>query len=341
MSRITAFFKSYSWLILIVVALFLYFALLSPASIHKVKFPLLPKVILMAEYDLSSFGIVEPAGFVVDKQGNFYFGDKANNQIYKFSTDGKFLLKWGGQKEVDGHLEIIGMLAYDGKDNIVILDDPDERGIQHVRRFDTNGNFINKWEFANGNDIFDFTVDNEGNVYLSLVGGGRCSSRDEIAKYDINGNRLKNKPSPFFYNVSHLGMDEQQEIYVLTISYSCAVGAGRVNSSGFKIEEATAYNNKRHVSVHKGYEGTVSIGGFVVDSNQNIYVSERVASGANNNLIIQNQIAKYAKNGQELLRWGSEGEGYGQFSGLAEISVDAQGIVFTFSGRRVQKWRML
>lgn len=85
------------------------------------------------------FGVI--AGVCEDDRGDFYVLDRAEHKVYKFSADGKLLLKFGNRGEGPGDFRGPNRISYTAEKNIVVSDD-----MYFISFFQTDGNFIKRIE---------------------------------------------------------------------------------------------------------------------------------------------------------------------------------------------------
>jgi len=86
-----------------------------------------------------TFGII--AGVSEDENGNFYVLDRAEHRVYKFSPEGKLLLKFGNRGEGPGDFRGPNRITYTAEKNIVVCDD-----MYFISFFQTDGSFIKRIE---------------------------------------------------------------------------------------------------------------------------------------------------------------------------------------------------
>jgi hypothetical protein len=77
-------------------------------------------VILTVKTGVSCFGAADNCGYgiagvALDGQGNLYLAEMDDDLIYKYSTSGKLLAKWGGTGSAPGQLTHPEKLAFDRK----------------------------------------------------------------------------------------------------------------------------------------------------------------------------------------------------------------------------------
>lgn len=96
----------------------------------------------------------------VDGLGNIYLLDDAQNQVYQFDAQGKFVDRFGSKGDGPGLLDHPEDLTVDGQGRIYILD---QDGIEV---FDNNGVHIKLIPDDYQGHAFDIKLDLDGNVYI-------------------------------------------------------------------------------------------------------------------------------------------------------------------------------
>ena len=126
-----------------------------------------------------------PAGLAVAKDGNVYCSDEYENLIAvfdpdaiipfpEFDPDGERLSHWGETGSEEGQLNGPSGLAFDGEDNLYVVDSRNHR----VQKFTKDGQFIMGWGTSgDGEGQFNLpwgiTVDHKGDVYVADWGNNR------------------------------------------------------------------------------------------------------------------------------------------------------------------------
>lgn len=102
----------------------------------------------------------QPFFIASDSKDNIYVVDRANSRVQKFDKDGNFITKWGtnGGVPEEDPLENWGIgngdfflpigITIDENDNVYVTDSSNNR----VQKFDSDGNFIEKWGNFSGNE---------------------------------------------------------------------------------------------------------------------------------------------------------------------------------------------
>jgi DNA-binding beta-propeller fold protein YncE len=164
----------------------------------------------------------EPWGVAVDGQGHIYVADTWNHRIQKFSSEGKFLKKWGFFASTGGQLgEPIGMwgpraIIVDAQGNLYVTD----TGNKRVQKFDPEGNFLGQW---GGGGVIEgymdepvgLAMDAQGNFYVADTWNRR------IQKFDINFTFVKAWPiagweSQSIVNKPYLAVDREAGLVYAT-----------------------------------------------------------------------------------------------------------------------------
>jgi streptogramin lyase len=131
-----------------------------------------------------------PHGIRIDKEGNIWTVDTVNQQVLKFTNDGKLLQSWGELKVAgndERHFARPTNLAWDSKGNWYLTDG---YGNGRVVKFDASGKFVKTWgtwgeapgEFHLPHVV---AIDSKDRIYVS----DRENNRIQI--FDTEGNLLK------------------------------------------------------------------------------------------------------------------------------------------------------
>jgi len=113
-------------------------------------FSVIPYSDALSEYDKlyewGSFGIAKPSQFSypqfieVDGFGAIYVTDLGNKRVQKFSSDGQYVLEWGGSGSNDGQFHYPSGIATN--DEFVFVAD---RDLNRIQKFDLQGNYVSQW----------------------------------------------------------------------------------------------------------------------------------------------------------------------------------------------------
>jgi len=133
---------------------------------------------------------IEPHGLRIDREDNVWLTDRALQQVFKFSHDGKLLLTIGSEKTpgVDAtHFNLPADIAFASDGSIFVADG---YGNNRIAKFSPDGKFLLDWgRKGTGPGEFDLphsvSVDAQGLVYVA----DRNNARIQV--FDANGRFLK------------------------------------------------------------------------------------------------------------------------------------------------------
>ncbi|MEA3358676.1 MAG: SMP-30/gluconolactonase/LRE family protein, partial [Thermodesulfobacteriota bacterium] len=256
-----------------------------------------------------------------DESGNIYVSDHNNHRIQKFTSDGRFITKWGEFGSGDGELIYPTGITTDGKNNIYVCDGNNFR----IQKFTSNGQFITKWGSTGSGDGEFFypsgiTVDGGNNVYVADTGNGR------IQKFASDGRFITKWDAG-----CSVGIAVSKSGYVY-VADSCNHCIQKFTSDG---QFTTKWGSEGSA------DGEFNFGnhyiGMAIDGNGNIYVVD----------FGNHCIQKFTSDGRFIAKWGSEGSADGEFnfgnylhpSGVG-VAVDENDYVYVADrvNHRVQKF---
>jgi|GEM_PF-5214558 len=153
-----------------------------------------------------------PLTAALDASGNLYV--LGQNEVLKYSRDGKFLARWGKTGVGDGEFLGARRIIADPKGRILVLDPQCWR----VQEFDQNGKFLRKWGIHGpGPGEFGypigFTFDPQGNLYMVDPGKG-----NKVMVFDGDRRFLRewtafDEPNRG-WNVQGVAMDRKGTLYL-------------------------------------------------------------------------------------------------------------------------------
>lgn len=130
------------------------------------------------------FGLVTDV--VQDREGNYYVGEYGEcDRIQKFSSDGRFLLQWGGHGEKPGELMRPQGMAINDAGEIFVADACNHR----IQVFDGQGKILRVWG-GQGSDLgelyypYGVQLAPDGTVYVAEWGNHR------VQKFTADGRSL-------------------------------------------------------------------------------------------------------------------------------------------------------
>ena len=181
---------------------------------------------------VKSFGrgmFIWPHGLLVDREGNVWVTDAASqqavdmaakagvhagHQIFKFSPDGKLLMKMG-EAGVPGkdssHFTSPSSVAVAANGDIFVADGHEVNGNNRVMKFSKDGKFIKAWGktgYAPGEfrTLHGIAIDSRGRVFVADRGNNR------IQLFDQEGKHLSTWTQ--FGTPSGIAFDDKDQIYV-------------------------------------------------------------------------------------------------------------------------------
>ena len=181
---------------------------------------------------LNSWGnslFIMPHGLTVDKYNNVWVTDVGLHQVFKFSHDGKLLMKLG-EASVAGN----DSMHFDKPTDVAVADDgsfyvSDGYGNSRIIKFSMSGKYLFEWGKAgSGEREFDIphgiTLDEKGNVYVADRGNERVQVFDSTGRflkqwkdgsfgdmcsvaYDKGSNKFVGVDDVRYLKLMHLGSD--------------------------------------------------------------------------------------------------------------------------------------
>jgi sugar lactone lactonase YvrE len=251
----------------------------------------------------------EPIGLAVDRQGDVYVSDAANNFVQKFDANGKFLLQWGktgkgeGEFSFSGSGPTAGFLAVDKDGNLYVSDCYNSR----VQVFDPDGKFLRSFGTEPGSGQMmlpgPITFDDKGNIYVA-------ARVDSINMYDSTGKFLKqfNIPGEALKYAGVGAIDQQGNLYVAELLDS------RVRKFDSTGKFLVSFGSKG--SADGQFAAPV---GTALDSQGNLYVTDN-----------SHRIQKFDPTGKFLVSWDSAGGT--QFGRTVSLVMDNQGYLYLTDG---------
>lgn len=250
-----------------------------------------------------------------------------------------FVTQWGSKGEDEGEFLFepyspipFGEITVDSKGYVYVNDWGKKRCIQ---KFDSNGNFIHKWENKEGKEwvskvIFEIIVDKEGYIYTLC--------RKEIYKYDSNGNFIINWK---------IGMDEALPSKAIAFALSPEGYIFAINDNIiWKFSSEGKVITKWDVAEHVSEWSLNYFKDLIIDPSGFVYMV--YAAVPNNGYDIMNgnnyiHMSKYNSSGEFIkdLHF-KRGHKDGELLGCSGITIDSKGNIFvidwTFVKHRIQKF---
>jgi sugar lactone lactonase YvrE len=110
-------------------------------------------------------------GVAVDGLGNIYALSTHRAAVFKFSSDGRFVNRFGGSGDEPGQLHAADAIAVDGKGRVYVSD------IRGIHVFDAEGRYLDTFDVP-GNVAFGMTFNDQNELLVA--------ARTEVIKYVLN-----------------------------------------------------------------------------------------------------------------------------------------------------------
>jgi len=216
---------------------------------------------------------IMPHGLTVDKQNNIWLTDVGLNQIFKFSHDGKLLMKLGVAK-VPGN----DSLHFNLPTDIAVADDgtfyvSDGYGNSRVVKFSSKGKYIQAWgKFGNKPGEFiiphAIAIDKNNTIYVA----DRQNNRIQL--FDGAGNFLKElKNDAQVQQLPSIAIDKMNHLFAIDYDPTIQLDSTAKGSTIFESDAS------QHPMNHFGVDGSVNRTGswlhdIAIDSKGNIYAGD-------------------------------------------------------------------
>ncbi|MBI2625975.1 MAG: SMP-30/gluconolactonase/LRE family protein [Candidatus Nealsonbacteria bacterium] len=261
----------------------------------------------------------EPYGIAIDHSGNVYVTNKGYNfdyAVYKFTSNGTFITKWGPSGTGNGQFGLALYIAVDANSNVYVTDYSRKR----IQKFTSDGTFITKWGSSSTADgqfyeTDGIAVDSSGNVYVT------DTSLNRIQKFTSDGTFITkwNLSSGGNYGGGRgVATDSSGNVYIADRNYN---RVQKFTSDGTLITQWGSQGS--------GDGQFADPYGIAVDISGNIYVTDRS----------NHRIQKFTSDGAFITKWGSYGTNDGQFYYPDNIAVDVNGNSYVVQGNAyIQKF---
>jgi peptidylamidoglycolate lyase len=216
---------------------------------------------------------IMPHGLTVDKQNNIWLTDVALHQIFKFSHDGKLLMKLGVAK-VTGK----DSLHFNLPTDIAVSDDgsfyvSDGYGNSRVVKFSSKGKYIKEWGVY-GNKDGEFiiphgiAIDRNNKIYVA----DRQNNRVQI--FDSSGIFLKEiKNNVQVQQLPSIAIDSSSHLFAIDYDPTKKMDSTVNGSTIFE------FDSSQHAKNHFGATGSANrttswFHDIAIDNKGNIYVGD-------------------------------------------------------------------
>lgn len=261
-----------------------------------------------------------PEDVTVDTSGNVYVTGRDDHRVQKFTNNGTFVAKWGGNGTGDGQFQGPEGIAVDGAGNVYIGD----RSNARIQKFTSSGVFVTKWgSYGTGDgqfkDPWRVAVDSSGNVYVADATNYRVqkftSTGTFITKWGSQGTGDGQFDLP-----RGIVVDNNGNIYVADRNNN---RIQKFDSNGVFLSTFGSFGTGNGQFNHPA--------GIALDTIGNLYVVD-----ADNN-----RIQMFDSNGIFILKWGVNSSTDGQFNTPRGIAIDSNNNIFIADtdSHRIQKFK--
>lgn len=246
-----------------------------------------------------------PTAIAIDTNGNIYIVEYANERVQKFDSSGNFLMKWGTPGKGEGHFSRPNCIAIDKSGKVYVLD------ASYVQKFTPEGQFLARWKAKSRPS--GIALDSQSNVYVT------CMGSHSVQKFDNSGKEISK-----WVNTAS---EDNQLISPKSIALDSSSNIFVADTKNNRIQR---FDSEVNFLSNLGGELWPGVASLATDASGNLYVA----------CWEPDEVQKYNPDGKLIGRWGSTGNGDGQFSYVPAIAVGPSGNVYMAdSGNcRVQKF---
>ncbi len=243
-----------------------------------------------------------PEGIAVDTNGQVYVVDSGNFRIQKYNYSYCFANNLAAGQSLSGNM------ATDQSGNVYAVDSLGKT----IRKMDSAGNLLDSWPKSNATYSFGLlkgiSIDKDGNVYT--VDG----TTNILRVLDSSGSSVRS-----------------------SINLSAPIGVAADNSGNSYVADSGTHSIKK-IASSGGVLSTIT-------GPDDAKISTPTAVAVDNNNLAfyvadstNNRIEKFALNGTFVTKWGTAGNGNGQFNSPSNLTVDYDGNVYVLDSgnKRVQ-----
>jgi tripartite motif-containing protein 71 len=273
---------------------------------------------------------VYPTGIAFDSSNQVYIIDLWTDTIQKFTSDGKFLSKWGSRGIEDGQFLLPSSIALDSSGNVYVAD----LARRDIQKFTGEGRFLTKWgargsEDGQFNNPIDLRIDKENNVFVLDQLNRRIqkftNEGEFLAKWGSYGTS-----DGQFLNPKSIALDSEGNVFVLDQNANLIqkfTDKGKfIMKWGSKCQNILAgaeYIHEHACANPADGEFYYPSGGISLDSEGNVFVLDQH----------NNRIQKFTNDGKFITKWNLPGYNFELSStslvGHPDLEIDSENRIFT------------
>jgi tripartite motif-containing protein 71 len=268
-------------------------------------------------------------------------GQAQEFNVYKFDSEGNFILGWGSRGSGPGQFYHAHGIAIDSSGDVYVSDQgnfqskishPD--AIPHISKFTADGKFITKWGSEGSGPgqftrIEDMATDSSGNLYVAELGNSRISKFTADGKFITAWGSEDTASEGSLSKPWGVAVDSSGNILVTDKGRNMAF---KFTSDGKYLQTLVPTGPADGQLQHPH--------GIAIDSSGNFYIPDQV----------HGNVQKFSPDGKFLLKIGSEGSGEGQFHHPHGIAIDSSDNIyvadtgnnrfekFTADGQFIKSW---
>ena len=264
----------------------------------------------------------------LDGQGNLYLTEMDDDLIYKYSTSGQQLIKWGGTGSGPGQLTHPEKLAFDKQGNLYVTEvgsnstSGSQGGNNRIQKFSPTATPLGMWGRLGSapgqfNTPVGLAVDNLGDLYVADVANHRIqklsSLGQPLAQWHTVGSGTGENNTEIGYD---LGLDASGNVY-LSEPHPFGPGSDRIEKFSPEGKRLARWGGSGSGDGHFDQPF-----GLTLDGKGNVFV---VDTG-------NNRIEELSPSGKYVAQWRGPDSG---FIATSELAVDAQGTIYVSVGNKV------
>jgi hypothetical protein len=154
--------------------------------------------------------LYQPGSYTVDNNGNIYIGDRSDNIIKVFDSNGKFIRSIGRKGEGPGEFQTIGRMAILPDKSLLVMDWRNRR----TSLFDLSGNFLNSYQWRNSHFSLFFVTDSSYTIEENFYGEDQ---KLLVKTYSFNGDETV--PFGEFTSAESKTLRTDDIIFSITLPY--------------------------------------------------------------------------------------------------------------------------